>query len=238
MYHSIGASNNGEIGAGLYSVSVKNFREQMQWIVKMQGESPKSQEGPCVSFDDGDITNYQYAYPLLKEFGLKAYFFILAGRVGNEGYMNWRQISELNSAGMIIGSHGMSHRILTELNDEELDYELKESKKILEENLNKQAEYLSIPRGFYNQKVIAKAKDAGYRAVFTSSAGDSDEFKFGRIPVKGSWGLAYFSKITNSGPSLKDKGEELIKNASKKMLGAKNYDKLRTVILGHSSYDL
>jgi len=32
IYHSIGVSNNGEIGAGLYSVPVKNFEQQMEYI--------------------------------------------------------------------------------------------------------------------------------------------------------------------------------------------------------------
>lgn len=221
MYHSIGSSNTPEIGADLYSVSVDNFRQQMEHI-----------SGATVSFDDGLLNNYTVAYPILKENGLKGYFFILVSKVGTPGYMNWQQIKDLQNNGMIIGSHGMTHRILTEINDDDdLDYELGESKKILEEKLGLEVKYLSIPRGFYNQNVIKKAKSFGYKNIFTSDAMDSDGFKVGRIAVKSSWNLNYFIRVINSGLSFKDRAGEAFKSSSKKLLGAKSYDKLRSAIL-------
>lgn len=221
MYHSIGKPANGEIGADLYCVSVEEFKKQIA------SSLPKV----VITFDDGLEDNYTNAYPILKEFGLKAYFFVLASRISTEGYMDWKQLKELRDAGMIIGSHGMTHRILTELSDEDLDYELRESKRIIEENLQCPANYLSIPRGFYNQKVIDKAREIGYREIFTSKLKDSDDFIFGRIAVKGNWDFSYFTKVVNSGLSLKDRAKEFIKDSSKKMLGANRYDKLRTAVL-------
>ena len=188
-----------------------------------------------ITFDDGLLDNYTNAYPILKELGLKAYFFILASKIGTEGFMNWEQIKELKSAGMYIGSHGMTHRILTELNDADMEYELRKSKQLLEKNLACSSDYLSIPRGFYNQKVIAKAKEAGYKAIFTSNPKDNDGFTFGRIAVKGNWDTNYFIRVTKKGLSLKDKTKELLKNTSKKILGAKTYDTLRTTLLKPNS---
>lgn len=232
MYHSIGSQSNGEIGAELYCVSVENFRRQMEYISRTSklGTGPFG-DSPLITFDDGDISDYRYAYPILKELGLKGYFFILVSKVGTTGYMGWQQIRKLKDAGMVIGSHGMSHRILTELEDKELTYELSESKKILEKNLEQTVDYFSIPRGFHSKKVINKAKEAGYKAVFTSNPKDTDEFKVGRIPVKGNWNLEHFITIVNNGLSFKDKTEELLKNSTKKILGTKNYDRLRTRIL-------
>jgi len=242
MYHSIGNHDNNEVGAELYSVSVEKFRRQMEWVCALascrvsefnpQTRKPANAQTITITFDDGLLTNYTNALPILKEFGLKAYFFILVGKVGTAGYMNWEQIRELRDAGMIIGSHGMTHRILTELNDAELNYELNESKKILEEKLSRAIDYLSIPRGFCNKKVIDKVKQAGYKAVFTSNLKDNDGFKFGRIPVRSSWSIAYFARVMKNGPSLKDRAGEWVKGSSKKMLGAKCYDKVRTAVLG------
>lgn len=248
MYHSIGRPANGEAGAELYCVSANNFRGQMEYAslsAKVNSQWPiansqnRKNHRPSaidyrpiiITFDDGDITNYQYAYPTLKDFGLRAGFFILVSKAGTQGYMSWAQIKELKDEGMLIGSHGLTHRILTELSDGDLDYELKESKRILEENLSAPVDYLSIPRGFYNKKVIEKAKELGYKAVFTSTSKDSDGFKLGRIPVKGSWDLAYFKKILDNGLSLKDKAGELLKTSSKKILGPKRYDRIRTAVL-------
>jgi len=231
MYHSIGISHNGEIGAGLYSVPVKNFEQQME-LVHTTGTVPFG-DCPCciITFDDGDITNYRHAYPVLQLLGLKAYFFILAGRVGTEGYMRWEQIRELKNSGMIIGSHAMTHRILTELSDADLDYELRESKKILEDNLGCPIDFFSVPRGFYNKKVIKKAKEAGYKAVFTSKPSDNDGYRLGRIAVKGSWSLGYFKRALINGLSFNDRVIEKIKDSSKLLLGVKNYDRLRSLAL-------
>ena len=226
MYHSIGKVLNGEVGAGLYTVSEENFRKQIECLKKLEDRDA------LITFDDGCSTNYKYAFPVLKEAGFKAYFFIIVSKVGTRGYMNWEQIKEIRDAGMIIGSHGMTHQILTELKDSEIDYELNVSKRFLEDNLGHPVTCLSIPRGFYNDKIIDKAKDAGYEAVFTSNKNDKDGFRFGRIGVKANWDLKHFSRVVNNGFSFKASVEEIIKISSKKLFGAKNYDKIRTKILG------
>lgn len=229
MYHSVGATPAGqEAGAQLYNVSEDNFRNQIECIARGAKEA-------ALTFDDGLLNNYRFVFPVLKEFKLRAYFFIIVTRVGTRGYMSWSEIKELKNGGMRIGSHGMSHRILTELNDLDLEYELRESKKILEENLGCVIEYFSIPRGFYDQKVIAKARETGYKAAFTSNPRDSGGFLRGRIPVKSNWSLKHFRTVLNNGLSLKDRIEELLKASSKKILGARYYNKLRTAILKPNS---
>lgn len=252
MYHSVGGKRHAEIGAGLYCVAVENFREQMEYLAKntrVDGQWPiaDSQNNKnhrpstidyrpiVITFDDGLVDNYTNAYPILKELGLKAGFFVLVSKTGTPGFMDWGQVKELKKEGMSIGSHGMTHRILTELNDADLDYELRESKKVLEEKLACEIEHLSIPRGFCNQRVIAKAKETGYKAIFTSNLKDNDGFTFGRIAVKANWDINYFIRVTKSGLSLKDKTKELLKTTSKKILGAKNYNTLRTTLLKPNS---
>jgi peptidoglycan/xylan/chitin deacetylase (PgdA/CDA1 family) len=184
-----------------------------------------------VTFDDGLEDNYTCAFPILKEMGVTAYFFILGSKVGAEGYMNWKQIIELKENGMVIGSHGMKHRILTRLSDEDLDYELRTSKTILEYNIKVTVDYLSIPRGFCNKKVVEKAREVGYRAVFTSDAKDSDDFRFGRIPVRARWDISHFIRVLDGEISVRDKAEDAIKYSAKRILGATKYDKLRTRLL-------
>lgn len=132
---------------------------------------------------------------------------------------------------MIIGSHGFTHRILTNLSQTELIYELKESKRLIEKNLGQKIEYFSVPRGFYNQRITKVAKEVGYKAVFTSNPKDNDGFRFGRIAVRRNWDLEYFKKVINSGLSLKHKVQEAVKSSFKKILGAKNYYRIREIIL-------
>lgn len=218
-YHSIGKVPHGEVGAELYCVPVAKFKQQMEYVAevtRLQGHKV------TITFDDGDITSYIHAFPLLKKFGLKAYFFILVSKIGMYGYMDWNRIKELNEAGMFIGSHGMTHRILVGLKDKDLDYELGVSKELLEHNLGGVVDSLSIPRGFCNRKIIEKAGDAGYRTIFTSDD---------RISVKSDWNIARFRKVLNDGYPLKDRAFGAIKTVSQKILGIRNYDMVRTIIL-------
>ncbi|MDP3791839.1 MAG: polysaccharide deacetylase family protein [Candidatus Omnitrophota bacterium] len=177
---------------------------------------------PLLTFDDGDITNYTKALPILKEFGMRASFFIIGEWVGKNGYMDWSQIKNLQDNGMTIGAHGMTHRILTELNDDELSYELMESKRLLEEHLDCSIATLSIPRGFYNKRVMDKAKEIGYDTIFTSDD---------RIVIRSDWDLNRFMNIINNGPSFIDRTKKFIKNSARRTLGDKNYDKIRSGLL-------
>ena len=227
-YHSIGPQNSNEPGADLYCVNEDIFKQHMRFL-KTQYRIDNT--NPMVTFDDGFNNNYTQAYPALVEFGLTAYFFVIAPKVGEPGYMTWQQINELKNAGMIIGSHGMTHKILTMLNDKDMDYEIKESKKILEDNLKSRIDTISIPRGFYNQAILDKIKKAGYAKVFTSDPRDTDGFKFGRISVKASWDMKRFARMLEEKYSFKEQAEEFMKTVSKKILGAGMYDKMRTTIL-------
>ena len=92
MYHAIGSKTAEETGASLYCVSRDNFRRQMEYLV--HGPQSTDHGQILITFDDGLLDNYTVAYPILKELGLKAYFFILVSRVGTKGYINWDQARE------------------------------------------------------------------------------------------------------------------------------------------------
>ncbi len=221
-YHSIGKVPHDEVGAERYCVPVEEFRKQMEYVVGVTRSQGHKVTSIGITFDDGDITNYKNAFPVLNEFGLKAYFFIIGSKINSFGYMTWDKIKELKDAGMIIGSHGMTHRILIGLNDDELDYELSMSKDLLEDNLGISVDSFSIPRGFHNGKIIKKAKYLGYNTIFTSG---------NRISIKADWEMNYFIKVLKNGYSFKDRAGESIKNSAKRLLGPRNYDKMRTLIL-------
>jgi peptidoglycan/xylan/chitin deacetylase (PgdA/CDA1 family) len=227
MYHAVIPDE--EQGRDFYCIPVSEFRKQIEYISTVYRS--QSETDVIATFDDGDVSNYTLVYPILKEFNFLAYFFITVSKVGTKGFMSWEQIKQLSDSGMIIGSHGMTHRILTELKDDELDNEIRGSKKVLEDNLGTSISYFSVPRGFYNNKIIQKAKDSGYRAVFTSNINEGGNFKLGRIPIKAHWDLEHFIRVVNKGLSFKEKTREFIKDSSKWILGAKRYDKLRTAIL-------
>jgi peptidoglycan/xylan/chitin deacetylase (PgdA/CDA1 family) len=118
-----------------------------------------------VTLDDGFASDYEIAFPLLVEFGMKAVFFLNTATVGQVGYLNWTQIAEMQRHGMSIQSHCRRHVDLTVLPTTELDAELSESKRRLEDRLGSRVDFLAPPRGLLDRRVVRRALALGYRAI-------------------------------------------------------------------------
>ena len=104
--------------------------------------------------------------------------------------MTWDEVGEMaNSPLCTVGSHAMTHCRLSNLTDEELKYELGESKRQIEDHLGKPCEYISYPFGWItdvNENVCRVAKEVGYKMGLVSHGGgikknDRDLFSVKRI---------------------------------------------------------
>ena len=164
-----------------YGVSVSVFEKQVKLIVDSGFQSlaldetgkwlsgKRTYHRPIlITFDDGHLSHYEHAAAYLKKNKVKAVFFISAGLVGKKNQMNWTQLKELVRDGFEIGSHGLTHIPLTNLPAEELKYELKGSKDLIERKLAIEVKGFSVPRGFYSASLSRAAEEAGYHFVFTS----------------------------------------------------------------------
>lgn len=235
MYHGIVSGTSPvlppdrETGAQLYDISLDNFKAQMKWIDD-NGYTPG--KSLIITFDDGELNNFRDAFPVLKKFGWKAYFFIIVKRIGKNGYMGWKELKELHEAGMIIGSHGLSHEILTGLLDSQVEEELKASKKNLEINLGIPIDTVSIPRGFCNDKIIETAHSLGYKTVFISDkpAGLRSGC-FSRIAIKSGWSLKRFDLALKGQTPLTEIIANEIKKFLKILLRGSGYNWVRGVLI-------
>src|SRR5215469_2831075 len=91
--------------------------------------SDRSNKVVMINFDDGRKSQLIYAKPILDEYGFKASFFIICGRVGTEpSSMNWQDIAELKKDGMDIESHSMTHPNINRLSTNALKFEIGGSK--------------------------------------------------------------------------------------------------------------
>lgn len=116
------------------------------------------------SYDDGKRDNYDIALPIHEEYGINASFAIIADRAVNpkhwDAFMNPSQIVDASRRGVEITSHGVMHKKkFTELDTNELDFELKESKRILNGFLpdNQEVDTLCIPFSATNEFVLSRA---------------------------------------------------------------------------------
>ncbi|PWU82143.1 MAG: hypothetical protein DLM72_03355 [Candidatus Nitrosopolaris wilkensis] len=84
-----------------------------------------------LSFDDNRKGDFTYAKPILDKYGFKATFFVICGKTTDIGAMNWQDIAAMQSDGMDIESHTMTHAHLNTLSQSQLDFEIGGSKQCL-----------------------------------------------------------------------------------------------------------
>lgn len=190
MYHKVGDAPR-PTQLGKLWVSASEFRWQMEYLLR-HGFSPvlfkdlydaehagrKLPERPVlVTFDDGYANNYEVAFPILKELGVKANIFLVYETIDRHNawhdpasepwirMLTWEQCFEMRDSGLIeFGSHTMKHRNLPSIPLEEARWEVFESKRRLEEKLGVPMIAFAYPygAGAYVPAVRQAAREAGY----------------------------------------------------------------------------
>jgi peptidoglycan/xylan/chitin deacetylase (PgdA/CDA1 family) len=77
--------------------------------------------------------------------------------------LTWEMIEKMHCDGITIGSHTMSHRLLTSETLETARAELLGSKLVLEDRLHSRINHFAYPDGRFNPSVVQAVKAAGYR---------------------------------------------------------------------------
>jgi peptidoglycan/xylan/chitin deacetylase (PgdA/CDA1 family) len=152
-----------------------------------------------LSFDDGHISNYTVAFPMLAARGWPGCFFIVARRVGEPHALGWRELREMAAAGMEIGSHSLTHPFLHRASAADIRREFGESKRILEEGLGQPVTLASLPYGTAGEDTRAVMAELGYRAVCTSEPGlvgrHTDHLALPRIAIKQRTPAAFLANV-------------------------------------------
>lgn len=131
-----------------------------------------------LTVDDGYGSTHDVLAPLALELGIPWSVFVLVGAVGGrnewdvhgvavpERHLRREEIRSLAEAGVAIGSHGMTHRDFTKLDDRSLAAELGDSRAWLEAAAGRPVDAISYPWGREDARVAAAARAAGYRLAF------------------------------------------------------------------------
>ena len=140
-----------------------------------------------ITFDDGAADFYYNAWPILQKYNMKSTVNIMTG-VNSRNYLSKENIKELYATGLVdFQSHGVYHSYLTRSSESEMRFELSNSKKMLENLLDKEVVVVAYPFGLYNDIVESVAKEIGYKAGLTikgrSKQKNSDFFELHRTIV-------------------------------------------------------
>lgn len=172
-----------------------------------------------VTFDDGNISDYEQAFPALLDCGMTADFFVCAGLVGKQGHMNQDQLKEMISKGMRIGSHGYDHRSWRNLEDRELNREIEDARSALEDFTGTSVKVAACPFGDYDSRVLKRLKEADFDRVYTSDKGRawSDHWLQSRNAIRSWHTRDQILRILSPSPSPIREVERRIKTFFKKL---------------------
>lgn len=122
-----------------------------------------------ITIDDGYSDNYYYAFPIAKKYNIILNLMIPTGLIGNNGYMTWDNLKEMNGSGLVyMYDHTWSHYSLPIGNDIKDEEEIMTAKKQLEENLGKEVKIFAYPYGSYDLRIINILKKNGFIAAFST----------------------------------------------------------------------
>ncbi len=205
MYHTI---NDTPIGIPELSVNVDDFDKQMEYLssngytaisFEEIKDCAKYEKPVIITFDDGYVDNFTYAYPILRKYGLKATIFMISEQIGKINHLTGDQMAVMGDL-VSIQSHTVNHRRLDTLSLEEVETEFSQSIKAIEEITKKPVYAIAYPEGAYNDEISALASKYFDYSVTTKKGKNtlkSDMHQLNRIPVTREKTLSDFESYLN-----------------------------------------
>lgn len=212
-YHYIGNNPNPEDKQrDNLSVSPDLFDAQMGYLAKagytpitldtlvaaLRGEADLPAKPIVITFDDGYVDLYLNAFQILRKYSFKAVAFIPTGLVGTSYYASWDQLLEMKNSGLVVlEAHSVNHVNLAAQPQDRLLYEVKESRKVLQEKTGLPINFMAYPYGTSDSTAWEAAKNAGYiGALGTWSSTFQSEgtiFDMPRIKIAGGTSVENFA---------------------------------------------
>ena len=180
VYHSVARHHAGQTGEQReLDVDTAVFREQMNHLVRdghpvvslsalvdaLEGRRALPGGAVVITFDDGWQDQFDDAFPILKQHGFTATFFIYTKGIGSgPGFMSWDEVRELQRGGMTIGAHSRTHPVLTRRSVSLTD-EIMGSREDIDRNIGAAPDLFAYPYGAWDQHVADAVRAAGFRAA-------------------------------------------------------------------------
>jgi peptidoglycan/xylan/chitin deacetylase (PgdA/CDA1 family) len=214
-YHKIGEPSPGGWDTWFYvpeSVFARHlqFLKKNGWTIIDRVTFLRSLDEPdrlperaaLLTFDDGYRSMREVALPVLLRSGYPSVLFVPTDYVGgrnwfdadnepDEAICDWDDLRELERCNVSVQSHGTSHRAFSDLTVPEQEEELRRSKSLIEQRLDRTVDIFSYPYGDCGVDpggVRQAMTVVGYRAAFLYVGGPvrlpiSDPYRVTRIAM-------------------------------------------------------
>ena len=143
----------------------------------------------ALTFDAGYQDVLELAIPELERRGWPATVFVVPGAIAGDVHFDWYSAGEMPP---LIGwddmrsvearstirfePHTMTHPILPRVSREQAEHEIRESKRVVEHELGREARLFCYPAGYHSTRDVQLVREAGFCAALTC------EFGANRIP--------------------------------------------------------
>ena len=186
------------------NIQMSVFKEQIEMIKKSKYEFynpskleqdfkvPKKDKKILLTIDDAFTSFYEVAWPYLKKNKIPFILFVSTEPIGNNGYMDWSQIKEVERESFAyIGHHSHSHDYLVNLSKENFKNDIDTASKIFKENLGYNPVFFSYPFGEYNS-YIKRYISKDFKIAFGQHSGvidiNKDQLELPRFPINEKYG--------------------------------------------------
>tara|TARA_X000001036_G_scaffold436141_1_gene478706 strand:- start:1475 stop:2530 length:1056 start_codon:yes stop_codon:yes gene_type:complete len=166
----------------------------------------KLQRKILLTIDDGFLSFYENAWPILKKKKIPFILFVSTREVGAFNYMSWEQIKEISKEDFVeIGNHSHTHEYLADESNYIIEKDIKKSISIFKKNLGRNSIFFSYPFGEYSNDFKNIIKKFGFKYAFGQHSGVMDEtkdfYELPRYPINEKYGeIKRFKSLTKTLP--------------------------------------
>jgi peptidoglycan/xylan/chitin deacetylase (PgdA/CDA1 family) len=210
MYHSISVPPTGAALGELF-LPTANFKEQMAYLSDQgyeavtldqlwsawQGKGSLPEKPIVLSFDDGYMTQYTHAAPVLKDLGWPGVLNLKLLSL-EQGEMTPQMIQKMIADGWEIDSHTINHLDVSTLSGAQLQHEVADSRTMLQKEFGIPVNFFCYPAGKFDAESVAAVKAAGYLGATTVDDGlaapDENPYELPRVRIDGTDSLDAFKQ--------------------------------------------
>jgi poly-beta-1,6-N-acetyl-D-glucosamine N-deacetylase len=200
------------------NIKINDFKEHLKILEKNKVKfiNPKDfenelknnklQKKVLLTIDDGFLSFYENAWPILKSKKIPFILFVSTREVDSFNYMSWEQIREISKENFVeIGNHSHTHEYLADENNEVIKEDIEKSISIFKKNLGKNSNFFSYPFGEYSNNFKNIIKQFGFKFAFGQHSGVIDEtkdfYELPRYPINEKYGeIKRFKSLTKTLP--------------------------------------
>ena len=156
-------------------------------------KNKKKERKILLTIDDGFLSFYENAWPILKKKKIPFILFVSTREVGAFNYMSWDQIREISKEDFVeIGNHSHTHEYLVDEESEFIKDDIEKSISIFKKELGKSSVFFSYPFGEYSIEFKNIIKALNFKYAFGQHSGVMDEtkdfYELPRYPINEKYG--------------------------------------------------